>query len=547
MLKRILGLDLGSYAIKAAEFQQTWNGLTLTRLCEASRREDESLATTLRTLLDTHQITPDAVLCAIPATQTTSRHLSFPFRDRKKLTQAVPFELAEHVPFDLDDFVIDWELVRSHATESQVVATLTRRSGVATLLAELREVGIDPNVVEAEGLVLGNLANFFALADTRLLVDLGHTKTILCLLIDGQPVATRTIPVAGLAITQEIAREGKLDLASAARLKHAGIFHDGFRSTSPGALQILDRIVREIARTLEASEKLLGGSASERVAGISIFGGSAQLLRLDEYLSERTGLPTQRLQFPDPTQKEDTSLATLGDPTPFGGALALGLRGTAKPRTKTNFRQGEFEHRFDFSNFSRNFASTALLAGIAVFLSIAFVVTTLALRNSRAQSLEAMLQTRYQEIFPNTPAPSDPLRALRSELDRAHEEADFLGLYRGDRSALDLLTEVATRMPPDHTILLREVRINRNLINIRGQAMSFEAVDQFKARLRECEAFTQVEVNEVNSDAEGKAFSMTIGLVNEAQTSDARTKPANTKQSDTKPTDATPAGARQAK
>ncbi len=538
MLKQILGLDLGSYAVKVAQFQQTWNGLVLTQLCEMPRREEESLATTLRALFDAYKIESDTILCAIPATQMTSRHLSFPFHDRKKLKQAVPFELAEYVPFDLEDFVIDWELVQSHATESQVLATLTRRSGIAALLAELQEAGIDPSVIEAEGLVLGNLANFFALSDTRLLIDLGHSKTILCLLLNGQPIATRTIPVAGLAITQEIAREGNLDLASAERLKHAGIFHDGFRSASPGALQILDRIVREIARTLEASEKLLGGSASERIAGISIFGGSAQLPRLDEYLSERTGFPAQRLQLPTPTPTSNIAPIALSDPTPFGGALALGLRGAAKPRTKTNFRQDEFAYRFDFAGFSRNFASTAILAGVTLFLCCALVITMFGLRSSRAHSIEAMLQANYQELFPNTPPPTDPLRALRAELDRAHEEADFLGLYRGDRSALDLLTEIATRMPPDHAVLLREVRINRNVINLRGQAVSFEAVDQFKAHLRECEAFTQTEVNEVNSDAEGKVFSMTIGLASDAKTSDAPTKSASAKPIDAAQTNA---------
>lgn len=526
MLKRILGLDLGSYAIKAAEFQQTWNGFTLTRLCQAPRREDEPLPATLRGLIDSHQLAADAILCAIAATQTTSRHLSFPFHDRKKLAQAVPFELAEQVPFELDDFLLDWEWIRPHATDNQVFATLTRRNNVATLLAELQEAGLDPNVVEAEGLVLGNLANFFELPDTRLLVDLGHSKTNLCLLVDGQPVAARTIPVAGFALTKEIARERNVDFSTAEQIKHEGLFQDGFRSVSPGALQGIDRIAREIARSLEASEPLLGGSAAERVAGISIFGGTAQIHRLDEYLSERTGLPTQRLQFPEITQKRDTDTPplALGDPTPFGVALALGLRGTSKPKTKLNFRQGEFAYRFDFANFARDFTATGILAGIALLLGIVLAATTFTLRTNRAQSLEAAMQARYQEIFPGAATPEDPLQALREELDRAHEEADFLGLYRGDRSALDLLTEIATRMPPNHVILLREVRIHRNAINLRGHAKSFEAVDQFKARLGECEAFTQVDVSEVNSDAEGKVFSMTIGLVDAGQASNSETK-----------------------
>ena len=46
----------------------------------------------------------------------------------------------------------------------------------------------------------------FDLSGKRLLVDLGHRKTNLCLLIDGRPVLARTVPVAGQAITEAIAR-----------------------------------------------------------------------------------------------------------------------------------------------------------------------------------------------------------------------------------------------------------------------------------------------------------------------------------------------------
>ena len=141
----------------------------------------------------------------------------FPFRDRRRLAQAVPFELEGEMPFALEDVVVDWDVVGGAAAagsgsdaKTEVLALAAPRTEVARQLEMLRQAGLEPRTLEAEGLVLGSLAALFPATGTRIFADLGHRKTTLSLCIDGKPLATRTVPIAGRALTQALARESGL-------------------------------------------------------------------------------------------------------------------------------------------------------------------------------------------------------------------------------------------------------------------------------------------------------------------------------------------------
>ena len=53
--------------------------------------------------------------------------------------------------------------------------------------------------------------------------------------------------------------------------------------------------------------------------------------------------------------------------------------------------------------------------------------------------------------------------ALREEVRIAQERADFLGVYRGNLSALDLLVEISSRVPQELEVGLEEIAIDRQV------------------------------------------------------------------------------------
>jgi Tfp pilus assembly PilM family ATPase len=134
--RSVLGLDIGSYALKAAELRAGLRGVEFTRFemtrlpTDPSEREE-----TLRIFIQDRALPLEFVVAALPADRCTQRHLRFPFDDPKKIARALPFEVEEELPVPLTDLVLTHEpgLVRPEQTE--VLAILAQKSTVAAQLA----------------------------------------------------------------------------------------------------------------------------------------------------------------------------------------------------------------------------------------------------------------------------------------------------------------------------------------------------------------------------------------------------------------------------
>jgi general secretion pathway protein L len=511
ILKNALGLDLGTRSVKAVELQQALRGVEAVQLREMRREDaDEALPDLLGRFVEQHGLATEHVVAALPGEHLSSRRLSFPFRERRKLAPAVPFAVEDQLPFDLDDVVIDWEITGGDRSRADVTAAIAPRREVSELLGVLEEAGCAPRILEAEGLVLGNLAAVFDLPGRRLLADLGHEKSTLCLLVDGQAVAARTFPLGGRLLTEAFAQDRSFSAEDAERAKcEEGVFLTSSGSAPPHTAKVLDRFAREVLRTLGAVEGVLGGAGLDE---ITLFGGTALLDRLDVFLAERTGVSTARLGLP--REGSWQGLVAGGSPILFAPAIALAVRGTTQARTQMNFRQDEFAVRLDVGQMLRDFRSTGWLAAAAAALALVSFGTSAVLGSRQAAAIEAQVARLYSEAFPNQPVPSNTAGALRRQVLEAQERADFLGVYRGNLSALDLLGQLSTLVPLDLDIGLEELTIDPQTLRMRVQAKSFQAADRIGLEIAKFGPFERARIGAIETDARtgGKRFNVTISL-----------------------------------
>jgi type IV pilus assembly protein PilM len=515
LARRILGLDVGSHAAKAVELRQTLRGVEVVQLRHLPFDDPTpGVGSELRELVQLHDLPGEYVVVSLAGDRISTRRLEFPFTDRRKIGPAVPFELEGQVPFALDDYVVDWEIAGQRKGKTEVVATLAPRTEVVLLLETLGEAGLSPRIVEAEGLVLSNLSSVFDLPGTRLLADIGHRKTTLCLCVDGRAVASRTVPVAGLALTRALARDRDLGELEAERVKiEQGVL--GTRKNA-AALEVLDRLAREILRTVGSLESLLPGGLAGLEA-LHLLGGGGRLHRLDEFLRERTGLPAQRM--PLPAGELGAAFLAGGDPLLFGPALALALRGSSRAATRMNLRQGELGERFDYRQMGRDLRGTLLLGALALLLGGASLGTRMALDARRADAAERQARALVVEALPGRPEAANPLLAMQEAVRSAQRRADTLGVYRGNLSALDILTEISRRVPANLDVVFEELSIDRQVIQIKGHSPSFGSVDQLRAQLAQFAPFAEITVGDITADARrgGQNFNVRISLSGEAE------------------------------
>jgi general secretion pathway protein L len=509
ILNNVLGLDLGSHSVKAVELRQGLRALESVNARYVLREPEVALSEQVKRFVTVHRLATDHVVTAVRGDRLSVRRLAFPFSERRRLVQAVPFEVEDALPFEMEDVLLDWSLVRSERHRADVVAAVAQRREVSELIAALHDAGCDPRTIEAEGLALANLVAVFELPEHGLLVDIGHAKTTLCGLSQGAAVAARSFQVAGRALSEAIAEDRGLPLAEAERAKcEVGIFEPTLGRPLPKAAAVLDQIAAEMVRFASALEPVLPGGASHA----TIFGGTAQLERIDELLAERTGFEVQRLGLP--SDEAGASLVAGGSPLLFAPAIALALRGTARRKTDLNFRQDEFAQRFDFGRYRRDFGTTGVLAAVVLALALLSFATGVVLESRSTGDVEAQIREIHQGLFPNQPLPANATAALREAVRSARDRAEFLGVYSGNRSALDLLEEISRRVPADLDVIFEELSIDGQTIRIRVASTSFEAADRLGAELAKFGPFSQSRIGAIETDRKtgAKNFNVTISL-----------------------------------
>lgn len=512
ILKNVLGLDLGSHTLKAVELQQGLRTLEAVRLHAEPRRADLPLAEQLQQMLATHSFTTDHVVTAVRGDRVSLRRLDFPFSEKRRIAQAVPFEIEDQVPFEIDDMVLAWELAQRERNRAQVLAALAPREEVSGLIETLAAAGCDPRTIEAEGLALSNLVAAFELPETGVLIDVGHTKTTFCALHEGVGIAARTAGIGGRAFTEALAQERSLSLEDAERTKHEqGVMEPGVETPFPRADAVIARLASEITGFVTSLEPLVPGG----IDALVLLGGGARLEHLDTWLHERTGLPTRRLGLP--REEAGLGLVAGGEPLGFAPTVALALRGTTQTVTHINLRQDDFARRADFSRVRREFGTTGILAAVVAGLALVSFSTGAVLESREAGRVEEQIAALYSEAFPGQPIPENPIGALRDAVRDANERAEFLGVYRGNLSALDVLTEISSRVPAELEVGFEELSIDKQTVRIRVYAKSFEAADRIGAELSKFGPFEQARIGAIETDKRtgGKKFNVTISLAGE--------------------------------
>ena len=511
----ILGLDLGSYSIKAVELRVDLRSTEFVRFEEhvlPRTASGDELEATVESFLAERELHLEYLVGALPTARVTQRHLRFPFTGSRRVAQAVDFQIHEEIAFPLEDTIRAHEQVRLTGDQTEVLVVIAPREDVRAYLDALHRMRAEPRIVDVEGAVLANLS--CQLEDPKLgrvILDVGHSKSNLVLLAGGRPILLRRIPVAGRHFTEAIAEDRDLSIEDAQAHKHEyGVFEVG--STKPASQMLdgaLERLARETLRSLQ-SHVVDSGPASP--SQLLVVGGSAQLMGLSAFLSERTGLEAAELKL-------DGGPRLGADPSRFAQAAALALRGAGRrAATRIDFRRGEFAYTADLSALKRQLQLTVALFALVLALWLASTVSKMLINESQVDKLQQTISSIHRQTFPTSRATGNFMQEMEKEYGRARELADHLGVTGRGLTILASLREISTRVPAGLDITFDELRIDSKNITGRGHTPDFVSADLLRRELSRIDGFGKVLVSDVATDSRrgGKSFTLKIRLEEES-------------------------------
>jgi type IV pilus assembly protein PilM len=298
-----VGLDIGSGLIKLVAISHASGGPVLTKVAFAAVPSDaivdgEVMDPTIVTesikgLLASTGLKTKKIVTAVGGRDVIIKKIAMDRMKEAEAREVIRWEAEQHVPFDMDNVEIDFQILDPEGDGLQMTVLLVaaKRELVEHKVALLADVGLQPSVIDVDAFALHNAFEINypeAMRGVVGLVNIGHETTNINILDEGVPVLTRDIPIGTRRFKEDLQRERGLSADEADRVLQGG-------EESSALDPLLESRGEELAVGIERAAAFLQ-SASRSAGGISrIFttGGGARIPRLNKVLSDRLRIPVQ--------------------------------------------------------------------------------------------------------------------------------------------------------------------------------------------------------------------------------------------------------------
>lgn len=504
MPQTILGIDVGSFSIKIAEVERSFNTYELVRFYERKiqynelLKPEESIAVTLQGMIDDFGLRWDQIICGYPGQKISSRLLTLPFGNLRKIDQTIEFELEGFIPFDLENLVIDYHLLSTTKESSDVLVFYTLKEDFANWLKLFQSSQMDPKVITVEASEFLNLVYLGMVPPENpyVIIDIGHSKTNVTLCKGKVLHFVRSIPFGGKNITERIRKKLDLPFEEAERLKiEVGSLplegsEESYDHLSGQVSAAMKEAIQEWLLSLKQVLFAYKEQESEPLGGVYLCGGSSRIPNLDRTLSVHL---KQNVTHIDPTSFHFTHLGPVSSHrATMAQGLALALRGVAARKMPSlNLRQGEFAYKGDMEQLGGTLRHVGIALGLILLMGLTyFGIDYFVLSKQVSQfneQITKMVRDSLGEDAPKTlSSPGSALKLIKSKKSSSEKRVqDILGIE--GVSVLQILKDISQKVPGREDIRLdiEELSLKGDRVSLKGIADSFIAVDKIKAALED--------------------------------------------------------------
>jgi len=518
MAKKYLTLNVGASNIELAEYEVGAKGaMTLvnygTAALSASLDGGDAatiLSPALLEIVREKGIRPGKVAISVAGQMVFPKFASIPLAGGgEKFEQMVLNEVEQGIPFPIDEIVCDRQILGDTVDgDKSVMIVAAKVDQVEALTSAVASAGFEPEIVDVAPFALTNAVRHLAQeeGECAVLLDIG-AKTTSLVIVEGDKLYNRSIPVAGNTITKEIAQALGCSQEEAEQLKHergyvslGGVTEDD-DETSDRIAKVcratMTRLNAEITRSINFYRSQQQGSAPTR---LYLAGGSALLPQIDQFFSDSLQI---EVVFFNPFEhvavgpKVDAG-ALESDAAFLGATVGLALHQVGLARFAVNLLPPSL-----ISERAEKARLPFLAAGAACLVG-ALVLVMLGLDRQRA-SLEAQ-RDGVQVVVDELSRQEKRVQEASAKLTAAQAEAEGVRALLAKRSlAVRRLNAVRSSLGPGMWIERWEPgRLTLRRWNYPAVAEKVNAGDALKENLKKRAVVDPASVNLTSKSSIGK-------------------------------------------
>ena len=231
----IVGLDIGSSSIKAAQVVDSKRGPTLKNfgivdiahgaIEEGTINDPESVSESIRQLFKSNNIKETNVAVSIGGYSVIVKKINVQTMAEEQLQETIHFEAEQYIPFDISDVNLDFQILgenESNPNQMSVFLVAAKKDMVNDYINLVNLAGLNPCIVDVEAFALQNTfeANYDIQDDNIALIDIGASKTSLNILKGNSSVFMRDVSLGCGQINQKIMSLIECSFEEAEQLKY---------------------------------------------------------------------------------------------------------------------------------------------------------------------------------------------------------------------------------------------------------------------------------------------------------------------------------------
>jgi type IV pilus assembly protein PilM len=304
--KNVIGLDIGSNSIKVVELREGKNGLRLQTLglsplppeaiVDGALMDSVTVIDAIRDLVGSLTKTKD-VVTSVSGHSVIVKKITLPFMTETELADSIQWEAERHIPFDINDVNIDFQILGYGAESSDlmdVVLVAAKKDIINDYVSVIMESGLNPVIVDIDAFALENMVavNY----DTEggeiiAMVNVGASVTNINILKNNVSAFTRDLFKGGNQVTEEIQRQLHVDYEEAERVK---VGERGDVASQPVVLEVLKNASESLAAEIGNSLDFFQSTTTyQKVSRLFLSGGGSKIREFDVVLQQQVGIPVE--------------------------------------------------------------------------------------------------------------------------------------------------------------------------------------------------------------------------------------------------------------
>lgn len=491
MPKQALGIELGNQHLAIVQLNGTAKNydVVATHYQSLARQADpeahiQQCQHALEEAFETHHLRGDTIFVTLPAAQGVLRNLNLPFRDSRRIRQILTYTLDEHMPFEPDEVLTDFQVLEaSTADVTPILAAAVSQDLMANTLEMLNKIDLEPLNIDFDVFGLANLALLGTedIATHTMLVDVHPSRGLIVVLNQGIPIFARS--------WAHNWPETELELGTYAA-----------------------RLSKQLQRTIYACENSLQQSFDlEQLMLSGLYGESLETLSTS--LRTALGVPIVPYRLAADAYRSDVTSFNTSEHANTAVAFGSALRGLQRQSVGLNFRRGRFALHRDLQELR---GQLIMVGGLLILLA-GMGISTLYLNNYFKNQHLAQLQAHIEQLFtstiPNTRM-VQPVFQLKGKVEEISGRLRAFGGVKGAQlSSLQILREISVRAPKELQLNVETLTITSTTVDLRGNTGSYDDVVKLEGALKASPVFSNVKIiSTTKGEAHKVAFKLTLTI-----------------------------------